>query len=95
MMNSGALLPSHGLPPFGANITNIAMGEGLCGSSMFGGDRWGVNPMTAGNIHFVIICFDMYYIYIIMLNSVMLCRFRDNICMYMYTIYLYLFVMFG
>ncbi|XP_037035030.1 homeobox protein orthopedia isoform X2 [Bradysia coprophila] len=46
----GALLPSHGLPPFGANITNIAMGEGLCGSSMFGGDRWsvGVNPMTAG-----------------------------------------------
>lgn len=48
--NIGALLPSHGLPPFGANITNIAMGEGLCGSSMFGGDRWGVgvNPMTAG-----------------------------------------------
>lgn len=47
---SGALLPSHGLPPFGANITNIAMSEGLCGSSMFGGDRWGVgvNPMTAG-----------------------------------------------
>uniref|UniRef100_A0A1I8MBU0 Homeobox domain-containing protein n=1 Tax=Musca domestica TaxID=7370 RepID=A0A1I8MBU0_MUSDO len=46
----GALLPSHGLPPFGANITNIAMGEGLCGSSMFGSDRWsvGVNPMTAG-----------------------------------------------
>ncbi|XP_037035032.1 homeobox protein orthopedia isoform X3 [Bradysia coprophila] len=46
-----ALLPSHGLPPFGANITNIAMGEGLCGSSMFGGDRWsvGVNPMTAGD----------------------------------------------
>ncbi len=49
-MRLGALLPSHGLPPFGANITNIAMGEGLCGSSMFGGDRWsvGVNPMTAG-----------------------------------------------
>lgn len=47
----GALLPSHGLPPFGANITNIAMGEGLCGSSMFGSDRWGVGvtPMTAGN----------------------------------------------
>ncbi|KAL5286064.1 OTP family protein [Megaselia abdita] len=44
----GALLPSHGLPPFGANITNIAMGEGLCGTSMFGSDRWGVNPMTAG-----------------------------------------------
>ncbi|XP_055706844.1 homeobox protein orthopedia isoform X2 [Phlebotomus papatasi] len=46
----GALLPSHGLPPFGANITNIAMGESLCGGSMFGGDRWGVgvNPMTAG-----------------------------------------------
>lgn len=57
MMNSGALLPSHGLPPFGANITNIAMGEGLCGSSMFGGDRWGVgvNPMTAGieSIYFI------------------------------------------
>lgn len=48
--NIGALLPSHGLPPFGANITNIAMGEGLCGSSMFGSDRWsvGVSPMTAG-----------------------------------------------
>ncbi|XP_018797884.1 PREDICTED: homeobox protein orthopedia isoform X2 [Bactrocera latifrons] len=47
----GALLPSHGLPPFGANITNIAMGEGLCGTGMFGGDRWGVgvNPMTAGD----------------------------------------------
>lgn len=46
----GALLPSHGLPPFGANITNIAMSEGLCGSSMFGSDRWsvGVTPMTAG-----------------------------------------------
>ncbi|CAD7078585.1 unnamed protein product [Hermetia illucens] len=44
----GALLPSHGLPPFGTNITNITMGESLCGSSMFGGDRWGVNPMTAG-----------------------------------------------
>lgn len=26
------------------------MSEGLCGTSMFGGDRWGVgvNPMTAG-----------------------------------------------
>lgn len=47
-LNSGALLPSHGLPPFGANITNITMGEGLCSTSMFGGDRWGVNPMTAG-----------------------------------------------
>ncbi|XP_055315496.1 homeobox protein orthopedia isoform X2 [Sitodiplosis mosellana] len=47
----GALLPSHGLPPFGANITNIAMSEGLCGSSMFGNDRWsvGVTPMTAGD----------------------------------------------
>lgn len=45
----GSLLPSHGLPPFGTNITNIAMGEGLCGTSMFGSDRWGVNPMTAGN----------------------------------------------
>uniref|UniRef100_A0A182QI40 OAR domain-containing protein n=1 Tax=Anopheles farauti TaxID=69004 RepID=A0A182QI40_9DIPT len=43
-------MPSHGLPPFGANITNIAMSESLCGTSMFGGDRWGVgvNPMTAG-----------------------------------------------
>lgn len=50
----GALLPSHGLPPFGANITNIAMGESLCGSGMFGGDRWsvGVNPMTAGMLKF-------------------------------------------
>lgn len=47
---SGALLPSHGLPPFGANITNITMGEGLCGGSMFGGDRWGVNSMTAGKL---------------------------------------------
>lgn len=47
----GALLPSHGLPPFGANITNIAMSDGLCGTGMFGGDRWsvGVNPMTAGD----------------------------------------------
>lgn len=47
---AGSLLPSHGLPPFGANITNIAMSESLCGTSMFGGDRWsvGVNPMTAG-----------------------------------------------
>lgn len=50
----GALLPSHGLPPFGANITNIAMSEGLCGTSMFGGDRWGVNPMTAGKLICVI-----------------------------------------
>jgi len=26
------------------------MGDGLCGTGMFGGDRWGVgvNPMTAG-----------------------------------------------
>lgn len=53
MNGSGALLPSHGLPPFGANITNITMGEGLCGSSMFGGDRWGVNSMTAGKCVFV------------------------------------------
>ncbi|KAG5677870.1 hypothetical protein PVAND_007587 [Polypedilum vanderplanki] len=47
----GSLLPSHGLPPFGANITNIAMSESLCGTSMFGSDRWsvGVNPMTAGD----------------------------------------------
>ncbi|KAL7046278.1 hypothetical protein ACKWTF_002531 [Chironomus riparius] len=46
----GSLLPSHGLPPFGANITNIAMSESLCGTSMFGSERWsvGVNPMTAG-----------------------------------------------
>lgn len=50
---TGSLLPSHGLPPFGANITNIAMSEGLCGTSMFGTDRWsvGVNPMTAGTIN--------------------------------------------
>lgn len=28
------------------------MGEGLCGSSMFGSDRWsvGVTPMTAGKL---------------------------------------------
>lgn len=47
----GSLLPSHGLPPFGANITNIAMSEGLCGTSMFSSERWGVgvSPMTAGN----------------------------------------------
>ncbi|KAL7046273.1 hypothetical protein ACKWTF_002531 [Chironomus riparius] len=47
----GSLLPSHGLPPFGANITNIAMSESLCGTSMFGSERWsvGVNPMTAGD----------------------------------------------
>ena len=50
---SGSLLPSHGLPPFGANITNIAMSESLCGTSMFGSDRWsvGVNPMTAGKYY--------------------------------------------
>lgn len=56
----GALLPSHGLPPFGANITNIAMSEGLCGSSMFGGDRWGVgvNPMTAGKFYIIILIDD-------------------------------------
>lgn len=38
----GALLPSHGLPPFGA------MGDGLCGSGMFGtsDSRWGVASMT-------------------------------------------------
>lgn len=47
---TGSLLPSHpGLPPFGTNITNIAMSESLCGSSMFSSERWGVNPMTAGN----------------------------------------------
>ncbi|KAF7274347.1 hypothetical protein GWI33_012989 [Rhynchophorus ferrugineus] len=40
----GALLPSHGLPPFGA------MGESLCGSTMFGSSesRWGVTGMTSG-----------------------------------------------
>ncbi|XP_055385945.1 homeobox protein orthopedia-like [Condylostylus longicornis] len=45
----GTLLPSHALPPFGANITNITMTEGLCGTSMFG-DRWGVGvgSMTGG-----------------------------------------------
>jgi hypothetical protein len=52
LLFSGSLLPSHGLPPFGANITNIAMSESLCGTSMFGSDRWsvGVNPMTAGKL---------------------------------------------
>lgn len=39
----GALLPSHGLPPFGA------MGDGLCGSGMFSSEsRWGVATMTPG-----------------------------------------------
>ncbi|PNF14927.1 hypothetical protein B7P43_G04330 [Cryptotermes secundus] len=40
----GALLPSHGLPPFGS------MSEGLCSSGMFGGadSRWGVGGMTPG-----------------------------------------------
>ncbi|XP_049818167.1 homeobox protein orthopedia-like isoform X2 [Aethina tumida] len=40
----GALLPSHGLPPFGA------MGDGICGSSMFSTSesRWGVAGMATG-----------------------------------------------
>ncbi|XP_044745689.1 homeobox protein orthopedia-like isoform X1 [Coccinella septempunctata] len=40
----GALLPSHGLPPFGA------MGDGLCGSGMFGSSetRWGVAGVATG-----------------------------------------------
>ncbi|XP_022915507.1 homeobox protein orthopedia-like isoform X1 [Onthophagus taurus] len=40
----GALLPSHGLPPFGA------MGDGLCGTSMFSTteSRWGVAGMASG-----------------------------------------------
>lgn len=40
----GALLPSHGLPPFGS------MSDGLCSSGMFGGadTRWGVGGMTPG-----------------------------------------------
>ncbi|XP_068083620.1 homeobox protein orthopedia isoform X2 [Anabrus simplex] len=40
----GALLPSHGLPPFGS------MSDGLCSPSMFGGadSRWGVSGMTPG-----------------------------------------------
>ncbi|XP_046661429.1 homeobox protein orthopedia isoform X1 [Homalodisca vitripennis] len=40
----GALLPSHGLPPFGS------MSDGLCPSGMFGGSdtRWGVTSMTSG-----------------------------------------------
>ncbi|CAH1126734.1 unnamed protein product [Ceutorhynchus assimilis] len=40
----GALLPSHGLPPFGA------MGDSLCSSTMFGASdsRWGVAGMTTG-----------------------------------------------
>ncbi|KAL1502236.1 hypothetical protein ABEB36_007409 [Hypothenemus hampei] len=40
----GALLPSHGLPPFGA------MGENFCGTSMFrtSDSRWGVAGMTTG-----------------------------------------------
>ncbi|XP_017776942.1 PREDICTED: homeobox protein orthopedia-like isoform X2 [Nicrophorus vespilloides] len=40
----GALLPSHGLPPFGA------MGDGICGTSMFSSteSRWGVAGMATG-----------------------------------------------
>lgn len=40
----GALLPSHGLPPFGS------MSDGLCSSGMFGTSdtRWGVTGMTPG-----------------------------------------------
>ena len=40
----GALLPSHGLPPFGS------MSDGLCSSGMFGttDSRWGVTGMTPG-----------------------------------------------
>ncbi|XP_050296145.1 homeobox protein orthopedia-like isoform X2 [Anthonomus grandis grandis] len=40
----GALLPSHGLPPFGA------MGDSLCSSGMFAGSdtRWSVAGMTTG-----------------------------------------------
>ncbi|PSN36739.1 hypothetical protein C0J52_23611 [Blattella germanica] len=40
----GALLPSHGLPPFGS------MSESICSSGMFGGadSRWGVSGMTPG-----------------------------------------------
>ncbi|XP_066258579.1 homeobox protein orthopedia-like [Euwallacea similis] len=40
----GALLPSHGLPPFGA------MGENLCGTSMFrtSDSTWGVAGMATG-----------------------------------------------
>ncbi|GLH07247.1 Homeobox protein orthopedia [Gryllus bimaculatus] len=41
----GALLPSHGLPPFGS------MSDGLCSpAGMFGGadSRWGVSGMTSG-----------------------------------------------
>lgn len=42
----GALLPSHGLPPFGS------VSEGLCSSGMFGGadSRWGVGGMTPGQL---------------------------------------------
>ncbi|KAI5693436.1 hypothetical protein M8J75_016448 [Diaphorina citri] len=43
----GALLPSHGLPPFGS------MSDGLCGSGMFGtgtDTRWGVSGMSAAGL---------------------------------------------
>lgn len=78
----GALLPSHGLPPFGANITNIAMSEGLCGSSMFGSDRWsvGVTPMTAGK-QFV--------------NSILLCRCiftKYEMCVFSFSCFIMLLV---
>jgi hypothetical protein len=63
---TGSLLPSHGLPPFGANITNITMSESLCGTSMFGSDRWsvGVSPMTAGNYQI------NYYYYAFILTNI-------------------------
>lgn len=38
------------------------MGEGLCGSSMFGSDRWGVNPMTAGEFY---IFLNRYLLFIV------------------------------
>lgn len=38
------------------------MGEGICGTSMFGGDRWsvGVNPMTAGMFNFFLYSLVVY-----------------------------------
>lgn len=57
----GALLPSHGLPPFGA------MGDGLCGSSMFSTSesRWGVAGMATGKNKRTVLIKVITYIYIL------------------------------
>lgn len=44
------------------------MGEGLCGTSMFGSDRWGVNPMTAGKSSINIFLNLWYYFTVVTYN---------------------------